>query len=246
MVNRCITEVSDAIVNHLSAQWIKFPTNNAEKLQIKQNFMEACEFPGIIGIIDCTHVALIAPAIEEHNYINRKSFHSKNVQLICMLNLEITNCNARFPGSTHDAFIWRDSAVKEVMQNNYARGERNTWLIGDSGYPIEPWLMTPIQGAQPNTPQERYNRAFTKARNCIEMCNGVLKNRFRCLMGERKLRYNPEKVGTIVNACCVLHNICIKGNVELFLNHDEEMVNVPTRHTIIKCSSRGCSTSTRS
>ncbi|KAG5862405.1 hypothetical protein JTB14_030916 [Gonioctena quinquepunctata] len=77
--------------------------------------------------------------------------------------------------------------------------------------------MTPVPNAAEGTTEMRHNFRHASARNVIERCNGVLKNRFRCLLGERKLRYDPEKVGTIVVACCVLHNICVRGR----LNNDD-------------------------
>ncbi|KAJ8911804.1 hypothetical protein NQ315_014228 [Exocentrus adspersus] len=41
------------------------------------------------------------------------------------------------------------------------------------------------------------------------------KKRFRCILKERVLKYSPYKAGQIINACCVLHNMCIRGNVPL-------------------------------
>lgn len=102
-------------------------------------------FPGCIDGIDCIHVAILAPRIEEH-----KSFHSKSVQLICDYKMEILNVNARYPGSTHDAFIWRASAIKRLMEGNYAAVQKNTWLLGDSVYSQQPWLMTVVQDALPH------------------------------------------------------------------------------------------------
>jgi hypothetical protein len=48
-----------------------------------------------------------------------------------------TNINARYPGATHDAAIWQTSTVNARLQSRYLEGERRTWLIGDSGYPIQ-------------------------------------------------------------------------------------------------------------
>lgn len=106
-------------------------------------------------------------------------------------------------------------------------GDHNSWLIGDSGYPQQPWLMTPFLNAQPNTPEARYNHAHINARNCIERCNGLLKSRFRCLLKERMLRYSPENCGKIINVCAILHNICVSGNLELDNNmvYEEEINN---------------------
>lgn len=82
VVSRAISEVTNSIVNNLAGEWIVFPRTPAQKNAIKGRFMEMTGFPGAIGAIDCTHVAIIAPEVEEHNYLNRKGFHSKNVQLV--------------------------------------------------------------------------------------------------------------------------------------------------------------------
>lgn len=87
--------------------------------------------------------------------------------------------------------------------------------MGDSGYPLQPWLLTPFQNPAPNSPEERYNHAHKITRSSIERCIGILKIRFRCLLGERRLRYDPMKVGIFVNTCAILHNMCIRAGIEL-------------------------------
>lgn len=44
------------------------------------------------------------------------------------------NINAQFPGSTHDAHIWRTSHVSQVMEGIYRHDPGNVFfLMGDSG-----------------------------------------------------------------------------------------------------------------
>lgn len=84
---------------------------------------------------------------------------------------------------------------------------------GDSGYPLEPWLLTPF--LSPSTPEEvGYNNAHAKTRNVVERCFGVMKSRFRCLdKSGGTLLYTPEKACRIVGAVSVLHNYCIAHNI---------------------------------
>lgn len=49
---------------------------------IKSSFEEEGGFPGIIGVVDGTHIRIRAPEQEPEAYINRKKFHSINVQLV--------------------------------------------------------------------------------------------------------------------------------------------------------------------
>lgn len=236
MVSRCVNEVTK-LINEVFQQKIKFP-NDSEKAQNKMKFYDKCGIPGIIGAIDCTHIKILMPSEEEHSFLNRKGYHSINVQLICDSELLILNANARFPGSCHDSFIWRQSAIKTHLENQHQRGEINSWLLGDSGYPLEPWLMTPVQGAAQNSPEARFNLAHASGRNCIERTNGLLKTRFRCLLSERGLRYSPQNAVGIIYACCILHNMCILGGVGF---HEEEfrIEDINEGHSFIPISREG-------
>lgn len=66
---------------------------------------------------------------------------------------------------------------------------------------------------QPGTREERFNERHSTRRSTVERCIGVLKKRFRCLLRYRTLEYTPDKAGQIINACAVLHNMCIRANI---------------------------------
>lgn len=209
--HRCIKSITQALSN-LAHQHIQLPLSTQERNAIKLDYMNRWGFPGAIGAIDGTHIAILKPHENEHNFINRKHFHSLNVQIICDPNLKIRSINSNYGGSTHDSFIWNHSEVKDFIEN---LNERETcWLIGDSGYPQQPFLMTPFQNPQ-NNAENNYNYAHIRGRNCVERCIGVLKCRFRCLLKERSARYKPQFMADVVKACSFLHNICIEGNLQL-------------------------------
>nr|CAH7756744.1 unnamed protein product [Callosobruchus chinensis] len=81
-MSKAIQEVTSAIMNAMAEQWVRFPRTDGDKNDIKEKFMEATHFPGVIGAVDCTHVEIAQPPVEEHNYINRKGYHSKNIQIV--------------------------------------------------------------------------------------------------------------------------------------------------------------------
>lgn len=93
-------------------------------------------------------------------------------------------------------------------------GERWSWLIGDSGYPLQPFLLTPIIDADPETPEGRYTYTHIRARNTIGRCIGVLKGTFRCLLKDRTLHCKPHFEAEIIVACAFWYNILRMANVE--------------------------------
>ncbi|KAJ1216625.1 hypothetical protein NDU88_004226 [Pleurodeles waltl] len=82
---------------------------------VKGDFYALGHIPNIIGAIDGTHVVLVPSHRSEQVYRNRKSYHSMNVQMVCLADQYISHVNAKFPGSVHDAYILRNSSIPYVM-----------------------------------------------------------------------------------------------------------------------------------
>ncbi|CAG4992876.1 unnamed protein product [Colias eurytheme] len=205
-VSRSINEVTKAL-NKIYHKYIKWPTQCDERNIIKAKFYQKFKFPGVLGCIDGTHVAILRPHIHEERYYNRKGFHSLNVMIICDADLNILCVDASSPGSAHDSTVWQNHPLSHHLKEITENTNEQVFLLGDSGYPLRKTMMTPILNTIDGTPQHHYYVKHVTARNTVERCIGVLKARFRCLLVARTLHYSPTTAGKIVNACCILHNI---------------------------------------
>ena len=63
-----------------------------------------------------------------------------NVQAVCIHDLKFTNIVARWPGSVHDSRIFGNGRLCTKFENH----DYNGMLLGDSGYALKPYLLTPI------------------------------------------------------------------------------------------------------
>jgi len=66
--------------NFLFLHWNIYFTAN-QKQGIRSAFEDEGGFPGIIGLIDGTHIRIRSQEHEPEAYVNRKKFHSFNVQV---------------------------------------------------------------------------------------------------------------------------------------------------------------------
>ncbi|KAJ8321149.1 hypothetical protein KUTeg_001274 [Tegillarca granosa] len=81
-VSLAIQSVTDSLVRK-AAQFIRWLSHD-KKQSIKHGLYRLGGFPNTIGCIDGTHIRIIAPATaDEVSYVNRKNFHSVNVQAVC-------------------------------------------------------------------------------------------------------------------------------------------------------------------
>ena len=169
--------------------------------------MTIAGMPGVIGCIDCTHIALQMPTHPRPEiFRNRKGYFSLNVQAVCGPKLEFYNIVARWPGSAHDSNIFNNSRLCQELEDDLHPGH----LLGDSGYPCRNYLLTPLTSPQ-SRGDIRYNAAHITTRNAIERAFGLLKRRFACL--REKMRTSQTTAQHIVVAAAVLHNYAIMHRV---------------------------------
>ncbi|XP_066960858.1 putative nuclease HARBI1 [Macrobrachium rosenbergii] len=217
-ISRIITQTVDALtVPRMIQRFVKFPTNPVEIQRIQADFSQIAGFPGVVGVIDGTHIKIVAPKDFEEVYINRKNFHSINVQVVFDANYLVRNIVAKWPGSVHDSRILRESGVWRGFEQN--RVPAGCYLLGDSGYPCKRWLLTPYLRPE-GQHQEAYNRAHKKTRSVVERGIGQLKRRFQVLHGE--IRVNPQKAAKIIMACGIMHNICKERNIPIEDENEHE------------------------
>ena len=207
-VYKIIVRVSKALTDICMDDFEQFPTaDDLNRLRlIKDGFWDYSQFPSCLGAIDGTQIRIKAPKSNEEIYVNRKRYHSINVQLICSMNQEITSCTVKWPGLVHDSTIWNNSTICSQLNRSYTG-----WLIGDSGYPLREKLMVPF-----NNPtaagEKKFNKSLKRRRLVVKRTIGVLKSRWRCLDSSNTggLQFTPEVSCQVIGACIILHNYCIR------------------------------------
>jgi hypothetical protein len=126
--SRIIERFSRNIVNRLLPTYLQFPSTALEMNHTKSRFFDIAGMPNIIGIIDGTHINIKSPGTAEENaFVNRKLRHSINAQVVANFNYSFSDVVIKWPGSTHDAFIWRQCGLRERFVSKQLD---DCWLLG--------------------------------------------------------------------------------------------------------------------
>ena len=168
---------------------------------------------GTILAVDGTHIPIEAPKNMDGAYINRKGWYSINFQVAVDSNCIVRNIFGGFPGSCHDAHLYRLSSFKEYVDNVITAP---FFAIGDATYLSSQTPKVPFKGLL--TPEmERWNNRLSAQRMRVEMTFGRVKGKFKRFMMQAKNGELSTVVGLLYFAC-IVHNI-----IELFkLNSAED------------------------
>jgi len=190
--------VMKAIISN-KEKYIKWPTDQARKF-VHEGFKAIGDIEDIIGAVDGTHFILQnAPQKDKELYFTRKKRYALHCQGIVDFRGIFISYDVGWPGSVHDAKVYRHSSF---YLNKSSWIKENDFLIGDSAYPLSPFLIKPYN--KPNNEQKRFNQIFSSHRIVVEHAFGRLKNRF---IGIREI--SAKKISTAINlidCAIILHN----------------------------------------
>jgi len=100
-------------------------------VNVMERFEKSCGFPNVIGAIDGTHIKIRAPVKDANSYINRKGFHSINVQVVCDSLGNFTHVYAGQVGSVHDSRVFRSSPVAHFVALPEEYFPNDSHIIGE-------------------------------------------------------------------------------------------------------------------
>ncbi|XP_048512464.1 putative nuclease HARBI1 [Athalia rosae] len=196
-------------------RFIQWPTED-RAVKLMRGFERSSGFPKTIGAIDETHIRINAPKQNPADYIDRKGFHSIQLQDVCDHRTLITHCYAGHPGSVHNRRVFRLSEVADYLNDDDAFPE-DSHILGDAAYEIHQHLLTPYRdNGYLSGKQKKYNYRHSSARVTIERCFGLLKGRMRSLLHCLPMT-RVDSMAEYIVACCVVHNICILREDEIIV-----------------------------
>jgi hypothetical protein len=186
----------------LGPKYITLPKTKEEVQEAVNMFYEKHGFPQCIGAIDGTHIFIKQPHENPTDYVNRKNRHSVNVQAVCDFKYCFTDVVIKWPGSVHDARIFYNSALKEMLNNGtipplYCTLVPDTvpvpvCILGDPAYLLLPRLMKEFPGGENTVKEQFYGYRLSSARMVIECAFGRLKGRFGALRREMDINIDEH------------------------------------------------------
>lgn len=216
----CLRRVCRASIASVCKEIVRFPENEDDIKSNEDRFFNVRGLSRVLGAIDGCHIPIKAPSHEPAAYVNRKGFHSVVLQAVVDSRMFFLDCYAGWPGSVHDARVFRNSPLFSYGEKVCRPGK---FIVGDAAYPLLQWLLVPYRdNGRLTHVQKNFNFVHSSTRCTVERAFALLKGRWR------RLKYldmkHMQDIAEVVMTCCVFHNICLQNDkdTELFLPPDND------------------------
>lgn len=209
------------IIAGMESHFIRWPTPTECDI-LANDFRSWCNLNGVVGAVDCSHIAINARKSERRHYTNRKCFYSVHL-------LAVVDACGRFlcvdigcAGSMSDTSVLRTSHLASTQHLRVQAGMQppipyGKFLLADGGFTLCPWVVmnyTELECAKDPACQ-RFNTYVSKSRAIVERAFGQIKMRYKRIGGRTSFD-RKERVCIMVRAACVLHNLTLETESTVF------------------------------
>ncbi|XP_010554594.1 PREDICTED: putative nuclease HARBI1 [Tarenaya hassleriana] len=215
-----VSQITWRFVESMEDKGLKHLSWPAKSDEVKSKFEKISGLPNCCGAIDITHIVMNLPAVEPSNkvWLDSEKNYSMILQAVVDPDMRFLDVIAGWPGSLSDDVVLKNSGFyKLVEKGKRLNGESlrlsegtelREYIVGDSGFPLLPWLLTPYQGKPMSSSQTEFNKRHSEARKVAEMAMARLKEMWRIING---VMWMPDRnrLPRIILVCCLLHNILI-------------------------------------
>ena len=194
----------------LKSVYIRWPTL-AECRVISAQFESYAGLRGIIGSVDCSHIAVRVRNHERVTYNCRKMFYSIHLMAVVDAADRFLHVNCGSSGSMSDGSVLRYSSFNQTQFMALQLGEPpiipyGYCVIADGGFMALPWIVANYSSKQAEKPAcAAFNVAVAATRHGVERAYGQLKARFK-ILGGRSSFNSVETVVDMNMAAVILHN----------------------------------------
>lgn len=217
-------------------QHLQWPSET-EMAEIKSKFEKIQGLPNCCGVIDTTHILMCLPSSDPTNnlWLDQMKNHSMVLQAIVDPEMRFRDIVTGWPGKMEDWLIFQSSNFYRLCdEGERLNGKKlelsegseiREYIIGDSGYPLLPYLVTPYEGQELPELGSEFNRRHSATQMMAQRALARLKDKWKIIQGVM-WRPDKHKLPRIILVCCLLHNIVIdledEMQDEMALLHDHD------------------------
>lgn len=217
---------------------LKWPSTEADMEEMKSSFQKIRGLPNCCGAIDTTHIIMCLSTMSTSNsvWIDREKKHSMILQAIVDPEMRFRDIITGWPGSLSESSVLQNSGFFKLSQEGKRLNGKKIelsegtylreYIVGDAGFPLLPWLLTPYQGKGLSVIQSEFNKRHSATRMVARRALARLKQMWKIIQGVM-WRPDTNKLPRIILVCCLLHNIVIdlEDGVqdEMFLSNKHDL-----------------------
>lgn len=208
-------QTSKALWKNLQPVYMPKPTAEKWK-EVSDRIQSLWNLPNCIGSIDGKHIRIQCPPRSGSAYYNYKGYFSVVLLAVTDADGMLLSMDVGDYGRNSDGRVMANSNFGRALKNGNLDLPEPTPIAGDNqpipyyfvtdeAFPMSKNLLKPYSKKTLTTNSRRiFNSRLSRCRKSVECSFGMLASKFGVL--NTLIRCTPDKVDTLVQAMCVLHN----------------------------------------